>query len=84
MLAAVLDRPADAARHFEVAIDVERRMRAWPWLTHAKHDYGAMLLAHGDGADADTLLEEALATYREVGMDPWADRVAALTQPARS
>jgi DNA-binding SARP family transcriptional activator len=81
VLAATLDRPDAAARHFEVALEVERRMRARPWVAHAQHDYGAMLLDQGDVARAEPLLDEAAVTYRELGMESWAERVRALTQP---
>ena len=40
-----LGRFDEAERHFEVAIETERRMRARPWLAHAQHDLAAMLLA---------------------------------------
>jgi tetratricopeptide (TPR) repeat protein len=81
VLAALLDRPDDSERHFEVAIAVERRMRARPWLAHVQHDYGAMLLARG-GADDDeraaALLDDALRTYEELGMESWGARVQAV------
>jgi len=83
-LAAMRDRPDDAARHFEVAMEVERHMRARPFLAHAQHEYGSMLLDHGDGDRAKALLDDALATYRELGMHTWAERVQALTEPART
>src|SRR4051794_9150582 len=83
-LAAMRDRPDDSARHFEVAMEVERRMRARPFLAHAQHEYGSMLLDHGDGDRAKALLDDALATYRELGMHTWAERVQALTEPART
>ena len=57
-------------------------MRARPWLAHAQHDLAAMLLARGAAADrerARALLEEAAATYRELGMPTWASRATALT-----
>jgi len=65
-------------------MEVERRMRARPWLAHAQHEYGSMLLDQGDGDRAAALLDDALATYRELGMDSWAGRVQALTEPART
>jgi tetratricopeptide (TPR) repeat protein len=84
VLAKVIGRFDDAARHFESAMEVERRMRARPWLAHAQHEYGSMLLDQGDGDRAAALLDDALATYRELGMDSWAGRVQALTEPART
>jgi tetratricopeptide (TPR) repeat protein len=84
VLATTLGRFDDAERHFEVAIEIERKMRARPWVAHAQHDYGAMLLARGESGRAEALLGGALATYRELGMETWAARVHALTEPART
>ena len=80
VLATTLRRFDDAERHFDVAIEIERRMGARPWLAHAQHDLGAMLLARGASGDSERarlLLDEALAGYRELGMDAWAARVEA-------
>jgi tetratricopeptide (TPR) repeat protein len=79
-LATTLHRFDEAERHFEVAIETERRMRARPWLAHAQHDL-ATLLARGAADDrerAHALLEEAAGTYRELGMPTWASRATAL------
>ena len=78
MLGTAAGRHDDAERHFLRALDIERRMRAWPWLAHARHDYGAMLLARGDAERAAALLDEATATYRELGMEMWASRAEEL------
>jgi tetratricopeptide (TPR) repeat protein len=81
VLATTLRRFDEAERHFEVAIETERRMRARPWLAHAQHDLAAMLLARGAADDrerANALLEEAAATYRELGMPTWASRATEL------
>ena len=86
VLATTLRRFDDAERHFDVAIEIERRMGACPWLAHAQHDLGAMLLARGANGDSEralALLEDALATYSELGMDAWATRVEALAVAAR-
>jgi eukaryotic-like serine/threonine-protein kinase len=77
VLATTLRRFDEAERHFEVAIETERRMRARPWLAHAQHDLAAMLLARGAPGDAERahkLLEQAVAAYRELGMATWASR----------
>ena len=86
VLATTMRRYDDAERHFEVAIEIEQRMRACPWLAHAQHELGAMLLARGANGDSEralALLEDALATYSELGMDAWATRVEALAVAAR-
>jgi tetratricopeptide (TPR) repeat protein len=81
VLATTLRRFTDAERHFEVAIETERAMRAQPWVAHAQHDLAAMLLARrsaGDSERAGALLDEAVSTYRDLGMGPWAGRAEAL------
>jgi DNA-binding SARP family transcriptional activator len=81
VLATTLGHFDDAERHFRVALETERRMRARPWLAHAQHDMAAMLLTRGERADeraAHALLTEAIATYRELGMGTWAVRASAL------
>jgi DNA-binding SARP family transcriptional activator len=79
VLATVLGRFDDAERHFDTALEIERRMRARPWLAHAQHDYAAMLVARGDREHAAPLLREAVAIYEELGMSAWAARARALT-----
>jgi DNA-binding SARP family transcriptional activator len=81
VLATTLRRFDDAERHFEVAIETERRMGARPWLAHAQHDLAAMLHARngmGDRERARALREEALSAYRELGMETWAARAESL------
>jgi tetratricopeptide (TPR) repeat protein len=81
VLATTLDRRDKAERHFDLAIKVERAMGARPWLAHAQHDFAAMLLARdvaGDSERARAVLDEALTTYRELGMDAWAARAGTL------
>ena len=86
VLAATLRRFDDAERHFDVAIETERRMRARPWLAHSQHDLAAMLLDRGRAEDrkrASGLLAEAVGTYRELGMKTWVARAAALGRRTR-
>jgi tetratricopeptide (TPR) repeat protein len=81
VLATILRRFGDAERHFDAAIETERRMRARPWLAHAQHDLAAMLVARdeaGDRGRARALIDDAAATYRELGMDTWATRAEKL------
>ena len=84
VLGTTLGRLDEAEQHFDVALEIERRMRARPWLAHVQHDYGAMLLARGELERARELLDDAAATYRELGMESWAGRVDALTEPSRT
>lgn len=83
LLAATLERWGDAARHFEDALAANERMGARPWLAHTQHDYARMLHARdgrGDRERAQELLDRALGTYRELGMDTYAAAAAALAQ----
>jgi tetratricopeptide (TPR) repeat protein len=71
LLATTLEQWDDAVRHFEHAIDVNRRVGARPWLAHTQDDYARMLRARAMSGDRENALElraEALATYRELGM----------------
>ena len=47
MLAATLGEAERAERHFERAMELNRRMGAATWLAHTAYEYGRMLLAHG-------------------------------------
>jgi tetratricopeptide (TPR) repeat protein len=81
VLATTLRRFDDAERHFGLAIQIERRMRARPWLAHAQHELAAALLERGgdgDGGTARALIDDAVTGYRELGMDTWAARAGAL------
>ena len=71
ILATMLGRFEDAARHFEEALRMNERMGARPWLAHTQKDYARMLLrrnAQGDRGRAEELLSRAQATYNELGM----------------
>ena len=81
VLATALRRFDDAERHFATALEIERSMRAHPWIAHAQHDLACMLLARdedGDAARARELLTEATAAYRALGMESWAARASRL------
>jgi DNA-binding SARP family transcriptional activator len=75
VLAATRRRFDDAERHFARAIEVERGMRAPPWVAHAQHGLATTLVARGDRERALALLDAARATYRALGMATWAGRV---------
>ena len=76
VLAVTLGRLDAAEAHFATAIEIERRMRARPWLAHAQHGLGEMLLARGAPERAHDLLDAAESTYRDLDMDAWAARCA--------
>jgi class 3 adenylate cyclase/tetratricopeptide (TPR) repeat protein len=71
MLASAIGDWAAADEHFVLALDMDERLRAWPWLAHTKHEFALMLRARGRAADrrkADKLLAEALASAERIGM----------------
>jgi eukaryotic-like serine/threonine-protein kinase len=73
--ATTMARWDDAERHFEAALEANKRMGARPWVAHTQEDYARMLLerdAAGDAEKAQELLAAALATYRGLGMEPHA------------
>jgi len=73
ILATLLGRFDEAARHFEEAMRMDERMGARPFLAHTHEEYTRMLLkrnAQGDRERAEELLSRAEATYRELGMKP--------------
>jgi DNA-binding SARP family transcriptional activator len=72
-LAATAGRFEQATRHFEAAIQLNEQSGARPWTAHARHDYARMLAARGDRQQAHQQLAQALAIYRKLGMDRWAD-----------
>jgi hypothetical protein len=74
VLASVLSRWDDGARHFEAATVHNQHMGARPWLAHTQHDYAKMLLARerpGDRGRAQHLLGAATEEYQKLGMTPW-------------
>ncbi len=84
MLAATMARWDEAEQHFQEALAMNTRTGARPWLAHTQHDYAVMLLARGqpeDHTQAMTLLEEALATARELGMRALEARLTARLSP---
>ena len=70
-LAGLLGRRDEAKGHFETALEMNSRMGARPWLADTQADYAALLLgspADGSGARARMLIDEAAATFEELGM----------------
>jgi tetratricopeptide (TPR) repeat protein len=80
-LAATMSRWEEAEKHFEDALAMNARMEAKPWLAHTQHEYAEMLLARSRAEDrvkAMSLLDEALAISRELGMKSVVEKVQAL------
>jgi tetratricopeptide (TPR) repeat protein len=81
MLAATMQRRDDAIEHFETAIETHTRIGARPYLARSQHEYARMLVernASGDKDKAKTLLAEATAIYRELGMPTFLDNAEEL------
>jgi hypothetical protein len=81
LCAATMRRWDDAVRHFELAVDMNRRVGARPWLAHTEYAYADMLLARGDPADrarARGLVASALEIARDRGMTGLVERAEAL------
>jgi DNA-binding SARP family transcriptional activator len=80
MLATVLGRFSDAARHFDEALRMNTIMGARPWMAHTEHDYARMLAARdgpGDRERAIALTRSSLERYRSLGMDSFASEATA-------
>jgi DNA-binding SARP family transcriptional activator/class 3 adenylate cyclase/tetratricopeptide (TPR) repeat protein len=83
LLATTTERWDEAERHFEDALAMNARMGARPWLAHTANDYARTLHARntrGDRERAQALLDSALGTYRELGMDSYAAAATALAE----
>jgi DNA-binding NarL/FixJ family response regulator len=81
---ATMARWDEAEQRFQEALAMNTRTGARPWLAHTQHGYAAMLLARGQPEDrprAMILLEEALATARELGMRALEARLTSRMSP---
>jgi DNA-binding CsgD family transcriptional regulator len=84
MLAATMSHWQDAEQHFEAALAMNANMGARTWLAHTQHDYAAILVARnqpGDTEKAAALLQEALTTARDLGIQALEARIVARTNP---
>jgi DNA-binding CsgD family transcriptional regulator/tetratricopeptide (TPR) repeat protein len=71
MLAAVAGDRERAARHFEAALDQDRRAGAATWVAHTAFEYGRLLRDGGRGEDAGRageLLAESAELAKRIGM----------------
>ena len=81
LLANTLNRPDEAARHFEDAIAVNDDMGAKPWTAHCQLDYGLMILARDPPGDRDRAYElfaTSQATAQELGMTALEEKLGAV------
>ena len=84
MLAATLGESDRAVKHFEHALELNRRMGAETWLAHTAYEYGRFLLAQrrGDREQAGALLGEAASLAWRIGMPALLGRIQALSTSA--
>ncbi len=83
-LAATLGEAEAAERHFEHALDLNRRMGATTWLAHTQYEYARFLRTRKRGGDrrrADALLGEAAALADRIGMPALLGRIRAFGAP---
>jgi eukaryotic-like serine/threonine-protein kinase len=81
MLAGIIDKPLDAERHFEYALQFDDRMGARPWAAYTRYEYARMLFTRDGEGDRDhalKLLGTALKTATAIGMKPLVRRVNSL------
>jgi hypothetical protein len=85
LLATLTQRWAQAEVHYQEALAANAGMGARPWLAHTEHDYARMLNARnarGDRQRAETLLDAARTTYRELGINSHAASAVATAREA--
>jgi tetratricopeptide (TPR) repeat protein len=78
LLATLLRRWEEARTHFEAAVQQNVRLGARPLVAHAQYEYARMLLTRGRAGDVEQargLLEEALATVQELGMEGLEEKI---------
>jgi tetratricopeptide (TPR) repeat protein len=81
ILATTMSQWQDAADHFEGALLMNNRIGARPFSALTQQEYGAMLLKRGEPGDrkkAHHILDQALATANEIGMQGLIRDVTAL------
>lgn len=83
MLAATLGEAERAERHFELALDLNRRMGADTWLAHTYFEYARFLLARrpADRSRAHALAVEAAALAARIGLAGLQHRLRGLDAP---
>ena len=74
VLTALLGRHEEATARFEEALSANERLGSRPWVARTQERYAALLLQAGDAERARGLADQALATARELGIVPLAER----------
>jgi hypothetical protein len=86
MLAYALGDWSAAEQHFDYALRMDERLRAWPWLAHGRHEYALMLAARNGREDrkrAQDLLSMAAAAARKLKMFALVERIGGAQTEAR-
>ena len=86
MLGAAMERWDAAEQHFKVALEMNRRMGALPFVAYTQAAYAEMLSKRGDRGDerrAAEMVEAALATAADLGMTPLKDSLTRLRDELR-
>jgi class 3 adenylate cyclase/DNA-binding CsgD family transcriptional regulator len=81
MLARTMERWEEAEGHLEHALAFNEKIGAWPWLARTRYEYALMLQERGRPEDRDKaqrLVNQALATFEELGMKKDVERALAL------
>jgi len=71
LLARTMGRWQEAETHFECALDMNERMKAWSWLAWTRYEFARLLMGRagpGDRERAARLQEQACMNARELGM----------------
>jgi tetratricopeptide (TPR) repeat protein len=71
ILATTLERWDDAESHFEAALEMNKRIKAAPYIAFTHHEYGLMLLKRNQPGDREKALQmfgQALLIANEIGM----------------
>lgn len=87
LIAAAMDRPDDAERHFDQAIAVNTHIGARPALAHTQCDLACLLLTRGQKRDrerAAALLDQAQAAASQLGLPALDQRLRALDAGRRA
>jgi hypothetical protein len=83
MLATTMRDWPSAEAHFEAALQLDERMKGWPWLAHSRFEYAQALMARGKKQDiirAQELRGMALAGAERLGMTGLSRRIASLAE----
>jgi tetratricopeptide (TPR) repeat protein len=85
ILATTAEQWDEAERHFRDSLELSARIGAHTSLAHTQADYAEMLLEREEGSGSDEawiLLDQALATYRQLEMDSHFRRATRLRERA--